>query len=215
MKLGQVGSKHRILEPRQDLVAHVLVLGHAALQRRALGHHAAAKDRVGRRGLKRGHHVRQLLRRILPVAVQQHHHVHAVVDGHAVTRLLVAAIAQVSGLAHHGDREVIAGLAVAQPNQVGVVGTEIITDVHLLDAGPEPLRDAIEHLAKGGCRVVGDNQDADAQVVAHRQDRSANVVSAWARSVGKSTSMHRAEEMSTAWNLRRSRVIESSMPRSK
>jgi hypothetical protein len=43
---------------------------------------------------------------VLAVAVQQHHDVEPVLDGPAVARLLVAAVAEVDRVADHGERQV-------------------------------------------------------------------------------------------------------------
>ena len=54
---------------------------------------------------ERGEHLVHHLRRVLPVAVEQHDDVPAVLDRVAVAGLLVAAVTEVALVAHDGDRQ--------------------------------------------------------------------------------------------------------------
>ena len=74
------------------------------------------------------------LGRVLPVPVEQDDDVEAVLDGQEVAGLLVAAVAQVLGLADQGDGE-IGGLLVAEAHQVGRVLAVVVGDDDLLDVG--------------------------------------------------------------------------------
>ena len=88
--------------------------------------------------------------------------------------LLVAAVAEVLGLADHGERQV-ALLLVAQPDQVRGVGAGVVGHQDALDAGDEVAGDSVEHLRQGRGCVVRDDQDAEPL---HRIDEVTGAVSA-------------------------------------
>ena len=100
-----------VLDPGEDLVADVLVERHAAPAGGPLVEHAGAEHRVGLAPFERGHHVRQRLGCVLPVGVEHHHDVEVVVDRPVVAGLLVAAVAQVAGVADDLEGQVGASAA--------------------------------------------------------------------------------------------------------
>ena len=101
------------------------------------------------------------LGRVLSVAVEHDHDVEAVLDGEVVAGLLVAAVAEVLGLADEGDGQV-GDLLVAEADQVGRVLAVVVADDDLLDVAPHVVRDPVERLGQGGGGVVGHDQHPDA-----------------------------------------------------
>ena len=106
MKFAQLRAEHRVLEIRQDLVAHPFVERHAAVERILLVDHARAEDRIGVFVDERLEQDGQLFRRVLAVAMDQGDDVEAVVDRVAVAELLVAAVALVLRRAQDRDPEI-------------------------------------------------------------------------------------------------------------
>ena len=96
VKLREVEAQQPIFEDGKNSVADVFIQRHAALERAAVGlHHARAEDRIGLAASRSGVQMRQNLRRVLPVAMQQHHDVEALFDEIAISGLLVSAVAEV------------------------------------------------------------------------------------------------------------------------
>jgi len=73
--LRQRGADQRVLHPGEDPIADELVPGHAAAPRRPRLEHPGAEHDVALVPLERADEVLEPLRRVLPVAVQQHHDV--------------------------------------------------------------------------------------------------------------------------------------------
>ena len=151
-----------VLDPGEDLVADVLVERHAATAGGPLVEHAGAEHRVGLAAFERGHHRRQGLGGVLTVGVEHHHDVEVLVDRPVVAGLLVAAVAQVAGVADDLEGQVGGQLLVAEGHQVGAVLAGVVADEHLRDAAAEGLGDAVEDRRQRGCCVVRDDEDADA-----------------------------------------------------
>src|SRR3954469_19789312 len=101
------------------------------------------------------------LGRVLAVAVQQHDDVEVLLDGPAVAGLLVAAVAEVAGVADHGDGQIGGALLVLETDGEGVVLTVVVTHQHLGDPRPERLGDAVEDVDEGRGRVVRHHEDPD------------------------------------------------------
>ena len=80
---------------------------------------------------KRGEQVRQFLRRILAVAMDQGDEVEAVVDSVPVAELLVAAVALVDRGAQDGDLEALDGLLMRHAGGESVVLRRIVDDENL------------------------------------------------------------------------------------
>ena len=156
-----------VLERGQDAVADVLVPRHATAQSRTAFEHAGAEDRVGHARAKWLDDVLDALRGILPVAVEQHHDVEAVLDRPRVAGLLVAAVAEVRLVADDGERQ--RGVArEGQPDVVGVVGARIVADQHVLEGRGEGGGEPRQGAGQGVAGVVGHDEHADAwRVVEH------------------------------------------------
>ena len=112
-------------------------------------------------GQDRGDHVAQRLGRVLPVAVEHDGHVPAVVGGVAVAGLLVAAVAQVAGLAEHGQGQVGVRLAVALGHLDRVVRGRVVEDEDLGHLVAEGRGDAVEDGRDRLVGVVGDDEHTD------------------------------------------------------
>jgi len=161
VELREARAEARVLEPGEDAVAHVLVARHAAAQGLTGAQHPRPEHGVALVALEGADQVGEALGRILPVTVEQDHDVEAVLDGHAVARLLVAPVAQVLRVAHDGERQVGAELLVAQPHQIGGIAAGVVADQHLLDPRAEVLRDPVKDAGQRGSGVVRDDQDPD------------------------------------------------------
>jgi len=149
-----------VLRRRQDLVADVLVEGHVAGQRRPALEHAGAEHRVGLPAHERGDHVADELGGVLPVAVEQDHDVPTVVERVLVSRLLVAAVAEVAGMPDDGDGDVVE-CVVGLGDSLGVVGREVVLDQDLGQLAARVGGNAVEHPRERRLRVVGDDENPD------------------------------------------------------
>ena len=105
VKLREAAPQHPILDSRQEPVADILVQRHTALERPKPGHHAGAEYRVRRAFDERGQEDGQQFRCVLPIAVDQRHHVELVPDGVEVAHLLIAAISLVDRVGQDRDRD--------------------------------------------------------------------------------------------------------------
>jgi hypothetical protein len=104
--LAQVHAGDGVLEPGEDAVADIFVEGHASLTGRSGREHSRAEHGVAFVGFERRDEILDHLGGVLPVAVQQHDDVETVIDSPPVSGLLVAAIAQIAGLADQRDGQV-------------------------------------------------------------------------------------------------------------
>ena len=77
----RLGAAAAVLHRREDPVADELVERHAAAQRAERRHHAAAEHRVGLAVAQRRDQLRQLLGRVLAVAVHHGDEVETALDG--------------------------------------------------------------------------------------------------------------------------------------
>ena len=117
----------RFCDRRQHLVAGPLVSRHPAAARRTTSCEAAAERGAtvdGEAGQRP-----DVLRRVLPVAVDHHDDVEAVVDGVSVAQLLVAAIALVDGVDE--DRPAVADAQVGErraSGHRGLIGRCVVDD---------------------------------------------------------------------------------------
>ena len=151
-----------VLEAGEDAVADELVHRHAPGARLPAEQHARSEHRVGGAVEDRGEHLVHHLRRVLPVAVQQDDGVPAVLDRVAVAGLLVAAVAEVALVAHHGDRQPVGGgSGVPRGHTVGVVGGVVVLHEHLGQAVAHRRRDAVEHRGQRALGVVGHHEHPD------------------------------------------------------
>ena len=150
---------------RQDPVADELVERHAALRAAPLIRMRDPNTASASPAEQRGDEVGERLGGVLPVAVEHDDDVQAVLDGQLVAGLLVAAVAQVAGLADQGDGQ-IGDLLVAEAHQVGGVLAVVVADDHLLDVRTDLGRDPVQHLGQRGRRVVGHHEDPDPLLLA-------------------------------------------------
>jgi hypothetical protein len=90
----------------------------------------------------------------LAVAVEHHGHVPGVLGGVVVTRLLVAAVPEVAGLALDRDRQLGVGIAVRLGHLERVVGRVVVEDQDLGEFVANPLWEAVEYGRDGGLGVV-------------------------------------------------------------
>jgi hypothetical protein len=159
MELGEPGAQRRILDARQDPVAQPLVHRHAATPCGAGRHHPRAEDRVALAPLERSDDLRQALRRVLAVAVQEHHDVQPALNGRAIPGLLVATVAEVPQMPDDRRRRRVVGCSPAHGDVHGVVHAGVVEDQDLVDPGPEVDRDAVQRGGEGRLRVVRHDQD--------------------------------------------------------
>ncbi len=159
--LGQLDSRHGVLDRGEDPVADVLVHRHAAAPRAALDHHPGTEHGIGVVREQRRDHVGQQLGGVLPVAVQQHDDVEVLLDRRAVAPLLVAAVAEVLVVADHLQGHLRPQLLVAHRDEVGLVLAVVVTDDDRGDRVAEVRGDPVEHGREGGRGVVRDHQDPD------------------------------------------------------
>ena len=153
-----------VLEAGQDLVADVLVERHPAAARAAGGEHPRPEHDVRPAVEQRGDHLRQHLRRVLAVAVEEHGDVAAVLGQPAVAELLVAAVAEVPALAHDLDRERVVRAPVLERRLVRQVGRVVVAHEHDVDRVAQRVGDPVEDLAERRDRVVRHDEDADASL---------------------------------------------------
>src|SRR3954465_13998187 len=92
-----------VLEGGQDLVADPFIERHPASARRSPIDHARTEDRVCFSGHKGREQLRQFLRRVLPVAMNERHDIEPIVDGVAISEFLVPAVTLVLRRAQNGD----------------------------------------------------------------------------------------------------------------
>ena len=167
VKLREVHSQRAILQDGEDAVAGILIQRHASLQRPPVGaHHARAEHGVRLARDQRAVKLRQNLRRVLPVAMQQHDDVEALLDEIAIARLLIASIAQISGMLQYLQLGHVANRLDAHSQFEGAIRAGIVEHHHFLDVAPHAGRNALEHGHQRGNRVVRDHQDADAFALA-------------------------------------------------
>ena len=121
VKLRQVRLQHPVLESGQDLVADPFVVRHPARSRRFLVDHARTEDGIGFVPNQRSKQLRQFFRRILAVAVQEGDDIESVIDGVAITELLVTAVTLVLRRPEHGDLERRTLMLKAQPFDESIV----------------------------------------------------------------------------------------------
>jgi len=101
--LAQAFPGQPILESRQNAVSNPLVERHSASTSTARLQHARAENDVGVPAAPGGYDLGQQLRRILTVTVKKDDQVITTIDGHAVAKLLVAAISLIDRVAENGD----------------------------------------------------------------------------------------------------------------
>ena len=93
VKLGEVHSQRTIFERRQDSIPGILVKRHASFQRPAIcSHHAASENRIRFAGNDRMIKMRQDLRGVLAISVEQHHGVETFIDEIPVAGFLISAV---------------------------------------------------------------------------------------------------------------------------
>ena len=126
----------RVLRRGEDAVADVLVQRHAPAPGRARVEHPRSEDGVALAVLEGGDDLVEDLGRVLAVAVQQDDDVEIVLDRPLVAGLLVAAVAEVAGLADDGQRQVGHQLLVAEPDEVGGVLAVVVADEDLRARAP-------------------------------------------------------------------------------
>ena len=161
VQLAEARADQAVLRPGEDPVAGEFVEGHAALERAPFRQEAAAIHgvRAGGAGVFR-QQVRQKLRRVLPVAVQQHDDVEALGECVVVAEALVAAVALVvRGLENFQRR---AGPLGRHRLLHGAVAGAVIDDKHLGELAADPVRDAPQHLVDVALGVVTNDEDGDA-----------------------------------------------------
>ena len=156
-----------VLDAGEHPVADVLVQRHPTLAGVAAGHHPGAEDHLGVAAHDRLDDIGQQLGGVLAVTVEQHDDVEAVLDGPAVAELLVAAVAEVAGLADDRQRQPGLPLLVLQAHRLRVVVGVVVADEDRRDARAEALRDPVEDPGQRRRRVVGDDHDADARTRGH------------------------------------------------
>ena len=134
-----------VLREGEHTVGHVLVQGHAALQR-AAAQDARAEDHGVYALADYRNHGRDELRGVLVVGVQHHHDVPAQLQGLVVAALLVAAIAAVLPM-HHNVPD-------ADPFGFfhGGIGTVIVHEHHFIH---DVERDFVVGLLQGVLGLVG------------------------------------------------------------
>ncbi len=97
--------------------------------------------------------------------MQEHDDVELVLDRQLVADLLIAAVAEVAGIADDRQRQVRERLLVPETYEIGGVLAGVVADEDLRDPRPEVGRHAIEHAGQGCDRVVSDDEDADPRCV--------------------------------------------------
>ena len=144
-----------------------LYSGMPPFERSAVGaHHARAEYGIRLARDQGTVELRQDLRRVLPVAMQQDDDVEALLNEIAVTGLLIAAVAQIPGVFQHLQLGHIANRLDAHGQFEGAILAGIVEHHHFLDVVPHAGRNALEYGDQGGNRVVRDHQDADALALA-------------------------------------------------
>ena len=138
MPLGQVEPGEGVLTNVRIRLPTNLYSGMPPGAGRAPGEHPRAEHGVGSPVDQRSDEVLDHLGGVLPVAVQQHDDVEAVLDRPAVAALLVAAVAEVVLVADHRERQLAACL-VGEPDLVGRVVAGVVADQDVVDLLPEGL----------------------------------------------------------------------------
>ena len=165
VKLRQVRLQHPVLKSGQDLVADPFVVRHPARSRRFLVDHARTEDGIGFVPNQRSKQLRQFFRRILAVAVQEGDDIESVIDGVAITELLVTAVTLVLRRPEHGDLERRTLMLKAQPFDESIVRRRIIDNQHFDRARMQRRRNAVEHFFNRARGVVGNDENEHAFAV--------------------------------------------------
>ena len=163
MKLRQTQIQRPVLKERQNLIPDVLVHRHPPRQRAPeLLHHPRSEHRVRLARHQRMVHVSQNLRRILPIAMQQHNNVEPLVHEVRVAQDLIPAVPLVHRVLENFDLRVRINLQIPQRQLKRLVLTRIVEYNNFLDVIPNHRRNPLENLRQRRRRVVGNNQNANA-----------------------------------------------------
>ncbi len=164
MPLAQACAGDRVLGGREDPVAHVLVTRHSPAECATGIEHPRAEHRVGVAVDDRRQQVGHLLRGVLAIAVQEHDDIPPVIDGVAVSGLLVAAVAEIVIVADDRERNVRARGHVPVSDIEGRVRRVIVHDEHLGKFDPQIGRNPVENPPQRRFSVVGDDEHPDLHV---------------------------------------------------
>jgi len=165
--LAQLGTRHRVLVTGQDLVAHVLVQGHATLAGGAASHHARTEHGIGPVHQQWRQHIKHHLGCVLTITVQQHHDIKTHVGRQLVAGLLIAPIAQVHRMTHHVHRQLVVGALVSKSGLVRVIKARVITHDDAFNLGRHFGWNSVERRGKRRLRVVGNDQNTDSGTTEH------------------------------------------------
>ena len=168
----ELHARHEVLPERENLVADELVFRHSPGECTTLREHPRSEDDIGTSVDDRLDHRRQVLGCVLPVAVQQHDDVDAVVDHPPVARLLVAAVSEVHGATDHLQGQVGARALQFETDLERFVGACVVADEDDVDPRKEVAGDPIEHPGESVLGVVRDDEDADAHAFSSSQATS-------------------------------------------
>jgi hypothetical protein len=167
MELRETGPQQAILDPRQDPVSGELVERHPSPEGGARRHHPRPHHHVGLAGENRHRQLLELFRRVLSVAVKQHHGIKTVIYGVLVADLLVAAIALVDRIEKDLDVPLGVPALVLHPDLECPILRRVVDDQ---DAGvvlPHRLGNTVEDRREGTVGVVGDDEDEEALFAHH------------------------------------------------
>ena len=162
VKLAELRAEQRVLKLREHLIADPFVERHPAFERVGFVDHPRAKHGVRFLSQKWFYQLRQLLRRVLPVAVDERHDVESVIDRVAVAEFLIAAVALIFRVAQHHDLERPALPLALQPGVKSGVLAEVVDDQHFHIGHAEFGGDAVEDALDGFLGVVGDDENEQA-----------------------------------------------------